>query len=231
MMRQSINRIIATAEPRGNLEVVEQLVKQSDKMGAQAVVVLGSLAPRGTARAYTSLLKALSQSQLPTFYLPGPEDAPIAEYMQEAAAIEMVYPYLHGVHQTFALAPGYLVFTGVGGTVSDDRNATRDEHHQLCYPGWELEYRLKFLNELKDYQKVFLFSTPPEHKGFHEPGSAIIAELIKSYKPRLVLVSGKLPKQERLGTSFVVMPGSLTEGSFSLIDLHEQTVEARSIRA
>ena len=80
-MRQSINRIMATAEPRGNLEAVEQLVKQADEMGAQAMVVLGSLAPKGTARAYASLLKALSQSQLPTFYLPGPEDAPIAEYL------------------------------------------------------------------------------------------------------------------------------------------------------
>ena len=54
-MRQSINKIIATAEPRGNLAAVEQLVKQADEMGAQAVVMLGSLAPRGTARAYTSL--------------------------------------------------------------------------------------------------------------------------------------------------------------------------------
>lgn len=91
--------------------------------------------------------------------------------------------------------------------------------------------RLKFLSELKDYQKVFLSSTPPEHKGLHEPGSTVLAELINSYKPRLVLVSGKEPKRELLGTSLVVMVGSLTEGDFSIIDLREQTVEIRSIRA
>jgi hypothetical protein len=206
-------------------------LKHVDEMDVHAVVVLGNLAPKGTARAYTSLLKTLSQSRLPTFYLPGPEDAPVADYMREAATIETVYPYLHGVHATFALAPGSLVFTGLGGTVSDEPHATREERDQLCYPGWELEYRLKFLNELKDYQKVFLFSTPPEHKGFHKPGSATIAEFIKSYKPRLVLVDGTAPKHELLGTSLVVMPGNLTEGTFSFLDLREQTVQPRSIRS
>jgi Icc-related predicted phosphoesterase len=93
-----------------------------------------------------------------------------------------------------------------------------------------VEYRLKFLGELKDYQKVFLFSTPPEHKGFHEQGSPTLAELINTYKPRLVLVSGKELKHEMLGTSLLVMPGSLAEGNFSLIDLHQHTVETGSVR-
>jgi len=229
-MRHFVSRIVATAEPRGNLEAVERLVKQVDETGAEAVVVLGSLAPRGTTRAYSHLFKALAQTRLPTFYLPGPEDVPIAEYVRDAATMELVYPYLHGVHGTFAFAPGYVVFTGMGGMVSDDPHMMRDEQERLCYPGWEVEYRLKFLSELKDYQKVFLFSTPPEHKGLHEPGSTILAELIKSYKPRLVLVNGKEPKRELLGTSLVVMAGSLTKGDFSIIDLREQTVEIRSIR-
>jgi hypothetical protein len=150
--------------------------------------------------------------------------------MREAAAMETVYPYLRGVHNTFAFAPGYIVFTGVGGSVSDDQHAARDEQDRLCYPGWEVEYRLKFLNELKDYQKVFLFSTLPEHKGFHEPGSTTLAEMIKSYKPRLVLVAGTEPKRELLGTSLVVVPGGLLDGNVSFIDLREHTVETRRIR-
>lgn len=229
-MRRFVKRIVATAEPRGNLEAVAHLVEQADEMGAEALVVLGNLAPGSTARTYSQLFKSLSQMQVPTFYLPGPEDVPIAEYMREAAAMETVYPHLHGVHGTFALAPGHIVFTGVGGSVSDDQHAARDEQDRLCYPGWEVEYRLKFLNELKDYQKVFLFSTLPEHKGFHEPGSAVLAEMIKSYKPRLVLVAGTEPKRELLGTSLVVVPGGLTEGNVSFIDLREHTVEMRRIR-
>ncbi len=155
---------------------------------------------------------------------------PIYEYLREAANIELVYPYLRGVHGTFAIAPGYIVFTGLGGTVIDDPHMIHEELETLRYPGWEVEYRLKFLGELKDYQKVFLFSTPPEHKGFHEQGSPVLAELIKTYKPRLVLVSGKELKHEMLGTSLLVIPGSLAEGNFSVIDLRHHTVETGSVR-
>lgn len=54
--------------------------------------------------------------------------------------------------------------------------------------------------------------------------------MIKSYKPRLVLVAGTEPKRELLGTSLVVVPGGLLEGNVSFIDLREHTVETRRIR-
>lgn len=228
-MRRFVNKIAAIAEPRGNLEAVTHLVKQVEEMGADAVVVLGNLAPKGTACTYGQLFKALAPAQVPTFYVPGPEDVPFADYLREAAAMETVYPHLHGVHSTFAFAPGYLLFTGMGGRVSDDPHTERDERTCLCYPGWEVEYRLKFLNESKDYQKVFLFSTLPEHKGFHEPGSAVLAEMIKTYNPRLVLVAGPEPKHELLGTSLVVAPGGLADGHMSVIDLREHTVETKRL--
>lgn len=229
-MRKVVSKVVATAEPLGNLEAVEQWVKQVNGIDAEAMVVLGSLAPGGTsAQTYGKLFKLLAEPRLPTFYIPGPEDAPIGKYLREASQIEVVYPYLHGVHGTFAMAPGYVVFTGLGGTVSDDPHAGREELEALRYPGWEVEYRLKFLGELKDYQKVFLFTTPPEHKGLHEQGSAVLAELIKTYQPRLVLVSGREIKRELLGTSLVVMPGSLAEGNYSIIDLHQHTVESRHV--
>jgi uncharacterized protein len=225
-MRKHVSKILATSEPLGHLEEVERLAKKVADTEAEAIAVLGSLASKSaTPRAYGKLFKMLAETGLPTFYIPGPEDVPIDEYLREAANIEIVYPSLRGVHGTFAMAPGYIVFTGLGGTVIDDPQMRREELETLRYPGWEVEYRLKFLEELKDYQKVFLFSTPPEHKGFHEPGSATLAALIKSYKPRLVLVNGKEPKRELLGTSLVVMPGSLAEGNFSIIDLRQHAVE------
>jgi Icc-related predicted phosphoesterase len=226
-MRKHVSKILATSEPLGHLEEVERLAKKVADTDTEAIAVLGSLASKSaTPRAYGKLFKMLAETGLPTFYIPGPEDVPIDEYLREAANIEIVYPSLRGVHGTFAIAPGYIVFTGLGGTVIDDPQMRREELETLCYPGWEVEYRLKFLEELKDYQKVFLFSTPPEHKGFHEPGSATLAVLIKSYKPRLVLVNGKEPKCELLGTSLVVMPGSLAEGNFSIIDLRQHAVES-----
>jgi Icc-related predicted phosphoesterase len=230
LMRNYVTKLVATAEPSGHREAVERLVKQVPETQAEALVVLGNLATKSaTPRDYGQLFTALAQARLPTFYIPGPEDVPLVEYLREAAQMEMVYPHLHGVHGTFALAPGYVVFTGLGGIVSDDPHTQREEREILHYPAWEVAYRLKFLEELKDYQKVFLFSTPPEHKGFHERGSAVLAELIKSYNPRLVLVSGREQKQELLGVSLVVMPGSLAEENFSIIDLQHHTVEPRHL--
>lgn len=230
-MRKHISKVLATSEPLGNLEEVELLAKKVTSIDVDAVAVLGSLAPKGaTTQVYGKLFKILAETRLPTFYIPGSEDVPIYEYLRESANIEIAYPFLRGVHTTFAIAPGYIVFTGVGGTVIDDPHVIREELETLRYPGWEVEYRLKFLGELKDYQKIFLFSTPPEHKGLHEQGSTVLAELIKTYKPRLALVSGKEQKHEMLGTSSLVMPGSLVEGKFSVIDLHHLTVETGNVR-
>jgi uncharacterized protein len=97
-----------------------------------------------------------------------------------------------------------------------------------------VEYRLKFLRELKDYQRIFLFTTPPEHKGRGERGSAELAELIKSHNPRLVLVGGREPAQELIGNSLVIALGSLMRGEFTLVDVRKAASSARhcaSIRA
>ncbi|WP_069801148.1 metallophosphoesterase [Thermogemmatispora onikobensis] len=229
-MRKHVNTILATAEPSGQLEALERLMRQAQELDVQAVAILGNLAARSLSRRdYGRFFSLLAQSRLPTFYVPGPEDGPLALYLQEAAQIEVIYPYLHGVHGTFALAPGYVVFTGMGGAITDDPQQAREEQENLRYPAWEVAYRLKFLSELKDYEKVFLFHTPPYHKGFHEAGSPTLAELIKSYSPRLVLVSGPERKRELLGTSAVVAPGSLARGEYSIIDVQHQTVEGRTL--
>ncbi|WP_322480904.1 metallophosphoesterase [Thermogemmatispora sp.] len=230
-MRKHVKTILATAEPSGHFEALERLMRQAQELDVQAVAVLGNLAARSlNPRDYGRFFSLLAQTRLPTFYVPGPEDGPLTLYFQEAAQIELIYPYLHGVHGTFALAPGYVVFTGMGGIITDDPQLTREEQETLRYPAWEVLYRLKFLAELKDYEKVFLFYTPPYHKGFHESGSPTLAELIKSYNPRLVLVSGPERKRELLGTSAVIAPGSLAKGEYSLIDLQHQTIEGRTLQ-
>jgi hypothetical protein len=232
IMRRVVNTIVATAEPRGNREAAEQLVKRVGEIRPEALIVLGNLASKGEAQASGHILKTFAKAQLPTFYLPGPEDGPIEEYMRSAATMEIAFPYLHGVHGTFAfVSRTTTLVTGMGGRISDNQQETHNERSELSYPGWEVEYRLAFLNELKDYQKIFLFTTPPAHKGLHESGSTVLAELINSYKPRLVVVAGKEPKHETLGTSLVVIPGNLCEGNLTVINLHEQTVETRNMFA
>ena len=53
-----------------------------------------------------------------------------------------------------------MLFAGMDGEVQDAPGHQREETEKLSYPGWEVEYRLKILRELKDYRKVFLFCAP-----------------------------------------------------------------------
>ena len=110
-----------------------------------------------------------------------------------------------------------------------DGGDVREERERLSYPGWEVEYWLKVLKETKDYQKVFLFHTPPAHKGLQERGSEVLAELVKTYAPRLVLTGGEEFRQERLGTSLVVAPGRLSGGEYALVDIHEREAERKKL--
>lgn len=229
-MRRRTRKILATAGPVGDPAMVDRLVAHATEAGADVLVMLGGLAPaEARPREYRPLLKALAHANLPTFYLPGPQDAPIDVYLREAYNMEVVYPFMRGVHGSFAFGPGHVLFAGVGGEIVDDPDAPREEVERLRYPAWEVEYRLKVLDDLKDYQKVFLFTTPPVHKGLHEGGSAVLAETINSYHPRVALISGP-SKQERLGSTLVVSTGRLSEGGCSLIDLPEARVEESRLR-
>jgi hypothetical protein len=229
-MRRRISRILATAGPAGDPGMMDRLVAHATEAGADALVMLDGLAADEVQpREYRPLLKALAHANLPTFYLPGPQDAPVHAYLREAYNIEVVYPFMHGVHGGFAFGPGYVVFAGVGGEILDDPDAPREEVERLRYPAWEVEYRFKVLHDLKGYQKVFLFTTPPAHKGLHEGGSTVLAEMIKSYQPRVALISGP-PRQEWLGTSLVATAGRLADGECSLINLPEARVEESRLR-
>lgn len=228
--RRPIRRILATTGPAGEPDMLERLVAQAREASADALVVLGGLGPdEPKAEGYRRLFKALARAHLPTFYLPGPGDAPLRDYLQAAYNIEVVYPLMRGVHGGFAVGAGHVVFAGMGGEIVDDPETARDEVVRLRYPAWEVEYRFKVLAELKDYEKVFLFTTSPAHKGLHEAGSAVLAEMIKSYKPRLVLLSGP-PRHERLGTSLVVAAGRLSEGEWSLVNAQEARVDTGRLR-
>jgi Icc-related predicted phosphoesterase len=221
-MSKAATKIIVASRPNGDVRAVQSLVREARIRGAEAIALLGSLTPKNAERKlYGRVLTALAEDGCPAFYIPGPEDAPFTDFLREAANFEIVYPHLRGVHGTFALDHGHTVWSGVGGTVEDDPHTIRDETESLRYPGWEVEYLLKFLRELKDYEKVFLFTSHPEHKGLHEKGSAILAGIIKTHNPRLVLIAGREQNREMIGTSQVIVVGSLAEGNYTFVDLRK----------
>jgi len=133
------------------------------------------------------------------------------------------------VHGTVALGPGDVLFAGMGGEIADDPETIRAEEALVRYPGWEVEYRLKVIREFDAQEQVFLFTTPPAHKGLREPGSEVLAELIKTYNPRLVIVGGEEPAEEELGRTLVVCPGRLDRGHYAVVDLRTRSVEAATL--
>ena len=229
-MSGHITRIVASCEPRGQSKEMERLLDKAREDGAEALVLLGDLGTEGEVHEYAGILRTVGRAKIPAFYVPGPGDAPFGRYLREAHNTEVVFPSIRGVHGTFALAPGFqLQFAGMGGDIVDDPNYEREEVERLGYPGWEVEYRFKILREIKDYPKVFLFSTPPAHKGVNGRGSEVLAEMVKTYAPALVLTGGESFYKAQLGTSLVVSPGPLSAGEYALVDLSEREVEEKKL--
>ncbi|MCS7173281.1 MAG: heat-stable protein [Armatimonadetes bacterium] len=225
-MRRILRYVMLAAEPRGDVDAVHRLVRSATEAEADAIAVVGDLTgPNPTAETLAALFKILGSANLPTYHVPGPDDAPIVDYLREAYNVELVYPYMHSVHGTFSIGPGHVVFAGMGGEIVDERVRAREEVTRLRYEAWEVEYRLKVLQELKDSLKVFLFTTPPAHRGLGETGSQELAQLIKTYNPQLVVVRTPELRTELLGTSLVVSPGYLTRGSAALFDFRERRTE------
>lgn len=214
-----VRTLIAVGQVRGAVELLERLLERLPELNADALVLVGDLGtPWSKGSTYREIFKLLGEARLPAYWVPGPTDAPIREYLSESYNMEVAYPLLRGLHGAFH-ATGNVLFTGMGGEIVDDPNAIRAEEAVLRYPGWEVEYRLKAVDEFDDPQRVFLFATPPAHKGLKEPGSEVLAELIKTHRPRVVVVAGDEPAEEHLGRTIVVSPGRLDEGHFALVDL------------
>jgi Icc-related predicted phosphoesterase len=231
-MAKHIQKVLAVGGMNGEVDLLGNLFEELGDEPIDAVTLVGDLgAPWSKADTYRTLFKALGHADLAVFWIPGPNDAPIGDYLRESYNIEIAYPKLRGVHATAALGPDHVLFAGMGGEIVDDPDTVRSEEALIRYPGWEAEYRLKVVDEFKDYAKVFLFTTRPAHKGLRESGSRVLAELIKTHRPRIVITGGDEPSEERLGTSLVLSPGRLDRGRYALIDFHNAAVEFGTVAA
>jgi uncharacterized protein len=223
--RGRLTRLVCAADPGGSSQAIELLLEAAGDRQAQAVALVGNLGGSDNrAETYRSLFGALAGSGLAAYWVPGPADAPVEDYLREAHNVEVVYPYLRSVHGTVALAPGHVLFAGLGGAISDDPDDRREELAQLCYPRWEPEYRLKLLNEFDEHERVLLFWSQPAHKGRGTPGSEVLAELVNTYSPRIVVCGGER-RAEMLGRTVVVAPGSLRDGHYAVANIHSREVE------
>jgi uncharacterized protein len=231
MSGRRVSRILCAAEPRGSAGPVEQLLGACRDADAQAVAIVGDIGGGDDRTAsYRAVLRALGRDGRPAFWLPGPGDAPLGALLQEAYNMEVVHPSLHGVHGTAAFADEHVVVAGLGGQVSDDPDATRDEQQTVRYPRWEAEYRLRILREMPEHRLALMFWTPPAHKGRGEVGSEALAELVNTYRPRVVVCGGERGS-ETLGRTLVVAPGALGDGHYAIAHVHDRTAKLASFAA
>jgi Icc-related predicted phosphoesterase len=228
-MARAVRKLLVIGPVRDDVGALE-LVLAQPAAASDAIAVVGDLGTAWSAHAtYRVTFRMLGGSNRPTFWIPGPIDAPLGDLLREAASMEIAFPHLRGVHGSFALAPGPVVFTGMGGEIRDDPEAIRDESAFISYPAWEVEYRLKMLRELKEHPLVFLYTTAPAHKGLRTAGSTILATLLKTYNPRVAVFAGNDPSEVMLGRTLVISPGRLELGRYSVVDLHTLAVERRQL--
>jgi Icc-related predicted phosphoesterase len=222
---ERVTRVLCAAEPRGSAECIQRLAPVVTEQNVEAICLVGDLAgaPAST-QGFRSVFQALGDLDVPTYWVPGPDDAPVGDYLSEAHHMEMVFPNLHGVHGTAAFTPdAHTVIAGLGGEISDDPRGARDEIEHLRYPRWEPEYQLKLLRELDEHQLVMAFATPPAHKGAAHGGSEAVTELIGTYRPR-ALICGGGQMNETIGRTVVVAPGSLQDGKYAIVEVNQRDV-------
>lgn len=225
-MSTHVTHVLCAADPGGSEEAHARLLQVAADRPVQLILIAGGLGRGdGTRERYRKLFRTLGQSRIPTYWVPGRDDAPVSDYLREAAGVETILPFLRGVHGTAAVVPGgHFAIAGMGGEIDDDPDAPRDESERLRYPRWEAEYRLKVLGELGELERMLIFATPPAHKGLGAPGSETVAELISTYRARLAVVGGPRTS-EVLGRTMVVAPGSIAEGQYAIADLKSHEVE------
>src|SRR4051812_40077810 len=105
-MSTHVTRILCAADPAGSEDAVGRLAEAAAAHDAQLVLIAGNLGAAGDGRPrYGKLFRALGQRQVPSYWVPGANDAPIGTYLREAANAETVFPLLRGVHGTAAVTP------------------------------------------------------------------------------------------------------------------------------
>jgi Icc-related predicted phosphoesterase len=219
-----VTTVLCAAELAGSDRAPELLLDIAEAHGVDAVALIGNLGNSEPGATYVEVLRTLGRADVPTFCVPGGADAPIKDFVEQTQAVGAAHPAVHSVHGTLAFAPGYLLVQGLGGEVSDDLDTPKDEDTRLRYPRWEAEYRLRRPPELAEHELLWLLWSKPQNKERGIAGSEVLAELVSTERPRLVVSNGA-PETHMLGRSLVVSPGSLSEGRYAVVDLRAQEAE------
>ena len=182
------------------------------------------------------ILAMLGDAEVPVYLIPGEADAPLADFYNTLVGINCTHN-IHWVHRVGARLGTTALVAGFGGAISA---GAYDANEGLHFHPWELRAafeRLQAFNPLfrTTERRIFMFATPPrgarvDLNDSGHTGLEAVNMVNRSYHPSLVVCGGAESGRgmEMIDGVWVVNPGSLTAGSYALIDL--DTMEVRLAR-
>ncbi|MDD2716968.1 MAG: hypothetical protein PHW04_13845 [Candidatus Wallbacteria bacterium] len=179
---------------------------------------------------FFQFFKTLSLTGVPGLIVPGDSDAPL-QYLQDI--LKNFQPNLLYLHQDKIDWDNYM-FLGYGGKIVENEGFVSEEHFAVYYPFSMLRYKFrKFKYSM--YPKVFILNTPPFSnldldRSEQHTGCKSINDLIVEFSPFLLLSGSANSRQgiDFVHNTWVINPGSMKDGKFSLFDLENSEYYAES---
>jgi Icc-related predicted phosphoesterase len=224
--------LLACGRLDGSLEALESLRELRQRYAFDAVLVGGLWAgPHAVDRRmtvpqkdfYREAFRVLKALAVPVMLVPGEHDVPLADFLRLVVMAEVEDSRLHCVHVT-PHRDSELLCAGLGGDLNEVIDTWND---RLRCSRAAAEYWLRQFSRPNVQRTVLLLTTPPAGRLSRVAGTALggdpalAAEMINSVHPDLAVVAGETEVRgsDRQGTTWVVNPGRLIDGSAALIEL------------
>jgi len=181
-------------------------------------------------RSYDAFFRALSDTGVWSYVIPGGIDAPLDLFLQVATNREVVARNTHVVHNRIAgkfVSPQArdMYVCGFGGIIDEDESET---FFVLQFSRWQALYAAESFKDYPD-PKMLLVHTPP--KAMSQHGSHVVEEMINTVRPSHAFCGavGGLQGEHEVGTTFVVCPGRMSEGNYAIVDSLTNNVQFKKL--
>lgn len=212
----------------GDEQALKRLGRALDEHRPEAVLFVGGVLSPATgsgrnelsaadARFYAQFYDTIGESETFSAVIPGPDDAPLRDFLRLGMNAEVESPLVHVVHATVTGGDD-LAICGIGGELTEKHDSGEGRIRQSRNIA---EYFLRNLAAAKKSRKILLLASPPagELGGLGESGT-VAGELIDSYHPHVCAVAGDSAHRgmQRVAHTTIVNPGRLADGCAAWFD-------------
>ena len=223
-----MNKFLVCAGINGSETALKKLLTLAEERKPDAILFAGGIADSNgntpqKATFIAQFFEAIGKSGFFTIVIPGPNDAPLSEFLRAALNAEVIFPNIRVSHAT-PVSKGALGVSGVGGVITESEDVGGPV---IKYSHTSAEYLLRTLWSMTKPVKVLLLSETPPGKLSSNGGNSFVREFIGSYHPSICVVAGDKEHRgfEQEAHGFVINPGMLSEGSAAWLDRLARKVE------